>query len=107
MHYLPTTLMTDRQYRRGAVHWVDFPMSRGGEVRKIRPAVIVSNDIANRCLNRVQVVPMTSNTDRVYPGEAVVQLGGSASKVMADQIATAAKERLGNRLGVLTAEDMA
>ena len=58
--------------RRGEVWWVDFDPSRGGEIRKRRPAIIVSNDTANAALNRVQVVPLTSNTGRLYPSEAIV-----------------------------------
>ena len=53
--------------KRGEVWWVNFEPSVGGEIRKVRPAVIVSNDAANKFLNRVQVVPITSRTDRVYP----------------------------------------
>lgn len=88
------------------MHWIDFSGGRGGEITKIRTAVIVSNDVANRLLNRVQVAPMTSNVRRIYPSEALIHLGSSTSKVMVDQITTAAKERLGRRLGMLTAEDM-
>lgn len=98
--------MRQRRYRWGAVHWVDLSMSRGGEVAKVRPAVIVSNDTANRFLNRVQVVPLTSNTRRVYPGEALVRLQGTERKAMADQIATASTERLGDHLGHPEASDM-
>jgi mRNA interferase MazF len=60
--------------QRGEVWWVNFDPSVGGEIQKKRPAVIVSNDVANRILNRVQVVPLTSQTARVYPSEALVLL---------------------------------
>lgn len=93
--------------RRGEVWWVDFDPARGGEVRKTRPAVILSNELANEHLNRVQVVPLTSNTGRVYPSEAVVDVAGQSSKAMADQLTTVAKERLGRRLAVLSRKDMA
>ena len=60
--------------KRGEVWWVEFDPSVGSEIRKTRPAVIVSNDSANRNLLRVVVIPITSNTDRQYPGEALVTL---------------------------------
>lgn len=91
---------------RGEVWWVEFDPAVGSEVRKTRPAVIVSNDSANRNLARVVVVPLTSNTDRVYPGEAIVTVAGQASKAMADQIMAADKGRLKSRLGVLSKADL-
>ena len=91
---------------RGEVYWVDFEPSLGGEVKKIRPAIVMSNNAANTHLNRVQVVPITSNTDRLYPGEALVNLNGEKRKAMADQLTTASKQRFGRKIGALSKEDM-
>ena len=92
--------------KRGEVWWVNFDPSVGGEIQKMRPAVIVSNNTSNKFLNRVQVVPLTSKTDRLYPSEAVVVFEGKESKAMADQLATVSKKRLFRRAGIISQEDM-
>jgi mRNA interferase MazF len=88
------------------VYWVDFDPSRGGEIQKRRPALIVSNDAANRVQNRVQVVPLTSSVGTVHRWEALVHVSGIPSKALADQIRTVAKERLTGLAGVLSPREV-
>jgi mRNA interferase MazF len=92
--------------KRGDVWWVSFETSVGGEIRKTRPAVIVSNNAANAVLNRVVIVPLTSRTAKVYPSEVLVQLDGKRAKAMANQITTAAVERVQSRIGALSPADV-
>jgi mRNA interferase MazF len=88
------------------VYWVNLDPVVGSEIRKTRPAVIVSNDSCNRYSTRVVVLPITSNVDSLYPGEAMVEVKGKAGRALGDQIRSLDKRRLKARAGRLTVEEM-
>ncbi|MBI2940066.1 MAG: type II toxin-antitoxin system PemK/MazF family toxin [Chloroflexi bacterium] len=97
--------------RRGEIYWVNLDPTVGTEIAKIRPALIISNDIGNQYAARVIAAPITSRSlERVYPFEVEVPAGvgglGNPSKVLLDQIRTLDRRRLGNRIGMLPADRM-
>jgi mRNA interferase MazF len=91
---------------RAEIWWVNFGPAVGGEIQKRRPAIIISNDASNRALNRVQVVPLTSQVHKLYPSEAYVTVAGKQNKAVADQITTVSKLRLLRRIGPLSVSEM-
>jgi mRNA interferase MazF len=96
--------------RRGDIHFVDLDPARGSEANKRRPAVIVSNDAANATAGRlgrgvITVVPVTSNTERVYPFQVLLPASDTGldrdSKAQTEQVRSIAVERVADRLGVV------
>jgi mRNA interferase MazF len=91
---------------RGDVWLVEFNVSVGDEIQKTRPAVIVSNDKSNKFLKRYQVVPLTSSSKTLYPGETFVSFEGKHGKAMVSQVATVSKLRMLKRLGRLSNDEV-
>jgi mRNA interferase MazF len=96
--------------RRGDIHSVDLDPARGSEASKRRPAVVVSNDAANATAARlgrgvITVVPVTSNTERVYPFQVLLPASETGldrdSKAQAEQVRSISVDRVGDRLGVV------
>ena len=92
---------------RGDVYWVALDPTIGSEIQKTRPAVVVSNDSCNRYGRRVIVLPLTSNVDSLFPGEAKVQVAGRPARVVGDQIRAVDKRRLRRKVGRLAAAEIA
>ena len=93
--------------RRGEVYWVALDPALGSEIQKTRPAVIVSNNSCNRFGARVVVLPLTSNVDSLYPGEALVTVKGKPARALGDQIRSLDKSRLQSRIETLSQDEMA
>ncbi len=95
-----------RALRRGDIVWVALDPTRGTEIRKTRPAVVISNDSCNTYGSRVVVLPITSNVSSLYPGEARIELKGKPARVLGDQIRSIDKARLRSRIGRLRQEEL-
>ena len=100
---------------RGEIRLVDLEPTRGSEANKRRPAVIVSNDRANAAAERrgrgvITVVPVTSNTDKVYPFQVLLSAATSGlaieSKAQAEQVRSVATQRLLRRIGRVSLAEM-
>ncbi len=96
--------------RRGDIHWVDLDPARGAEANKRRPAVVVSNDVANLTASRagrgvITVVPVTSSVDRVYAFQVELPADATGlpvdSKAQAEQVRSIDVARVGARAGVV------
>ena len=97
--------------KRGDICLVALDPVMGSEISKIRPALIVSNDINNRFSGTLTVLPITSkNLQKIYPFEVFFKKGKANlpknSKVKADQIRTLDKSRIVKFIGTLENKEM-
>ena len=93
--------------RRGDVYWVALDPTLGSGIQETRPAVIVSNNSCNAFGARVVVLPLTSNVDSLYPGEALVTVKGKPSRALGDQIRWLDKSRLRSKIETLSQDELA
>lgn len=83
---------------RGDVYWVDLNPTKGTEINKKRPAVVISNDSANEISQRVIVAPITSSVTKVFPFEVKISIKAVNGKVLLDQLRSCDKQRLNNKI---------
>jgi mRNA interferase MazF len=86
--------------KRGEVYWVHLDLTRGSEIRKTRPALVISPDDMNGVLPRVIVAPLTSK------GQALgcrpqIRFKGKRARILLDQIRAIDKQRLGEKMGAI------
>jgi mRNA interferase MazF len=93
--------------KRYEIRWVDLNATRGAEMAKIRPAVIVSLDALNRRLDTVTICPLTSQLHPTWRSRLQVRCAGRPADVAVDQIRTVSKSRLGDRIGSLGRDEAA
>ncbi|MFH1573854.1 MAG: type II toxin-antitoxin system PemK/MazF family toxin [Acidobacteriota bacterium] len=92
--------------RRGEIFWVKLDPAQGTEIRKTRPAVVISNDSCNKYGARVVVLPVTSNVESLFPGEAKIEIRGRPARALGDQMRSLDRSRLGARIGILSPTEL-
>jgi len=92
--------------KRGEIFWVNLDPTRGSEINKTRPTVIVSNDDGNEKAQRVIVAPITSSMRKLYPFEVAIEIKSKSCKILLDQVRAIDKIRLGDRIMTLEQEIM-
>jgi mRNA interferase MazF len=93
--------------KRYDVYWVSLDPARGSELRKTRPAVIVSLDVLNRALEAIVVCPLTTHLHPEWRSRILVKVAGRPAEIAADQIRAISKSRLGRKIGALSTRDAA
>ena len=102
----PAAPATPLPVRRGEVWWVDLDPTRGGEIRKTRPAVVLTADALNRARRTVVVVPLSTGPAPRPPIVVAAPSAGAGSVAVCDQVRAVDKGRLTGRAGQLAAADL-
>jgi mRNA interferase MazF len=89
--------MEIKQY---AVHWINLDPTKGSEVSKTRPCVILSPDEMNKYIKTVIIAPLT-HTIKAYPTRVTCEIDGQSGAIMLNQIRTVDRLRIGEHIGKL------
>lgn len=92
--------------KRGELYWVDLEPAIGGETKKRRPGLIVSNNDGNEVSLVVMVAPITSKVKSIYPYEVSINLNEKPAKIMLNQCKALDKSRISSKIGKIDSETM-
>jgi len=90
--------------RRYVIYIADLNPTVGGEIRKVRPVVVISQNEMNQFLDTVVVCPLTSALHPQWRSRLQIQCAGKKAEIAVDQIRTISKQRLGKQIDRLSAE---
>ena len=93
--------------RRGEIWWVRLDPTLGSEIHKTRPCVVLTSNILNERRRTVVVIPLSSSPQAGPPLLVPVDCAGRVAVAVMDQVRAVAKERLEQRMGVLSSEHLA
>lgn len=91
--------------RRYTIYFADLNPTVGGEIRKVRPVVVISQNEMNQFLDTVVVCPLTSTLHPQWRSRLQIRCAGQDAEIAVDQIRTISKQRLRRRLDRLSAEE--
>jgi len=94
-------MVVSRPAQRGEVFLVTLDPTRGSEIQKTRPCVVVSPDELNAHLRTVIVAPLTTGGQK-YPFRVPCRFANKSGQVVIDQLRTVDRERLVRHLGRLS-----
>jgi mRNA interferase MazF len=92
--------------KRGEIYWVNLDPTVGGETKKTRPALVVSNDIGNEMSNIIMIAPITSKVKAIHPFEVKIIMNGKPGKIMLNQCRAVDKSRITKKTGTLDQDVM-
>lgn len=96
----------EASFRRGTVWWVDLDPTRGAEIRKMRPAVVLSADGLNRARRTVVIVPLSNGPEPRPPIIVRTSSAGEGLVAVCDQVRAVDKLRFSRVAGALSREDL-
>lgn len=93
--------------KRGEIYWVRLDPTDGKEIKKTRPCLVISSNVANRS-DLIVVAPITSNVECVFPRiEVMITLQGKSGKIIPRQLRAIDKtKRLGKKIGSISPDEM-